>query len=148
MKTKGNATDIMKSMLISFKLKDLNEIPKKVLFFNNFQKIHVSDIVLSANIRFLRESGIESLVGSIKTLGYVFTSQLTVSEPHEGETKYHLIDGAHRWTAVCRLAEHEDHEISQRYTNYVFDCHVLPPLKHKQEMALAYGNYYLSINIY
>ena len=40
------------------------------------------------------------MIGSIKTLGYVSTSQLTVSEPHEVETKYHLIDGAHRWTAA------------------------------------------------
>ena len=93
----------------------------------------------------MRESGIESLVGSIKSLGFVFTSQLTVSEPHEGETKYHLIDGAHRWAAVCKLGQDEDQKISEKYKDYVFTCHVLPPLKHKQEMAVAYGNYYLLI---
>ena len=96
---------------------------------------------MSANIRYLRESGVESLVNSISTLGFMFTSQLAVSEPHQGESKYHLIDGAHRWTAVQRLSTSEDPNISERFKDYIFKCHVLPPLERKHEMSLAYGNF-------
>ena len=107
------------------------------------QQIKASDISLSANIRHLRESGVESgvesMVKSIHKLGFVFTSQLTVSGPHEGDKRYHLIDGAHRWAAVERLSKSIDEETRNKYKDYIFNCHVLPPLKRKQEMSLAFG---------
>ena len=80
-------------------------------------------------------------MNSISTLGFMFTSQLTVSEPHQGETKYHLIDGAHRWTAVARLSTSENQKISEKFKDYTFLCLVLPPLQRKHEMSLAYGNF-------
>ena len=103
------------------------------------EQIKASDISLSANIRYLRESGVESIVKSIHKLGFVFTSQLTVSGPHEGDKRYHLIDGAHRWAAVERLSKSIDEETRNKYKDYIFNCHVLPPLKRKQEMSLAFG---------
>jgi hypothetical protein len=87
----------------------------------------------------LRESGVQTLMKSITTLGFMFVSQLTVSGPHNVGKKYHLIDGAHRWAAIEKLSLSQDSTISQKFKNYIFKCHVLPPLERKQEMSLAFG---------
>ena len=112
---------------------------QKYFYIFTIQQIKASDISLSANIRHLRETGVESMVKSIHKLGFVFTSQLTVSGPHEGDKRYHLIDGAHRWAAVERLSKSTDEETRNKYKDYIFNCHALPSLKRKQEMSLAFG---------
>jgi hypothetical protein len=99
----------------------------------------VSDIVLSAKIRLIRESGVDSLVKSIIRTGFSYASQLTVSGPHENG-KYHLIDGAHRLSAIIKLSNSEEKSLKDKYSNYSLDCYVLPCLNHSQEMALAYSN--------
>jgi hypothetical protein len=103
------------------------------------QLIPLSKIVLSANIRFLRDSGIKQLEKSILAFDFAFTSRLTVSGPYD-DGIYHLIDGAHRWTAVKRLSKYDDNKLKEKYTNYMFKCHVLPQMKRDQEMSIAFGN--------
>jgi ParB-like chromosome segregation protein Spo0J len=104
--------------------------------------LKVNEIALSANIRFLRESGVKKLINSIYEMGFAFPFRLTVSGPHEGEKKYHLVDGAHRWAAVQRLGNSEDEKIKTQFKDFIFkDCFLLPPLKRQQEMSIAYGNF-------
>jgi hypothetical protein len=83
---------------------------------------------------------------SIQSNGFIYTSQLSVCEPSVGSTKYQLIDGAHRLAAIERLSQSENEEIKKLYSNYMFKCHVLPPLQRKQQMALAYGNIFINYN--
>ena len=95
----------------------------------------------------MRETGVKILIESITEYGFAFVSHMIVTEKHVGESKYHLVDGAHRWTAVCRLGQSEDQIIQEKFKNFIFKCYVLPALTREQEMALAYGNFDL-FNIY
>lgn len=79
---------------------------------------------------------------SILNQGYMFNSLITVCSPGENKSKYRLIDGGHRWTAMLQLMNSEKNNIREKFQNLKICCCVLPYLPHSYEMAIGFGSFY------
>lgn len=105
---------------------------------NTFIRISYKDLMIGSNVRAVNKCGVELLKKNILQNAWSDNSVITVTQGLNG--KYRIIDGAHRWTAICKLLEENHNSLDfSTMQEFTFNCMVLPTMDREDEMALAIG---------